>query len=475
MASLLTIPLELLIAVSSFLSTPDLGALRLTCKQVEKSLYEWFSKEFFTKKQFMLTEESLRVFIDISKHVSFSKKLTHVIIATNVYDDLPVHLRDSDAAARWVTGRRDQKTLLSTGVDLEMLTEAFQNLENIQTVGIRDFNNHKRIRDGPSASWSSWGATTVHNETGNRLGFSRDQNIFVPRLFQILLRAVGKAKQAPPEVEVLLRHGFLNDTAFHLPNFLQPTVKAVLQNLKKLILTNAVSVESVAVYINGSSEVRCAGYFLRQFLGHTPNLTHLRFNLPRHEVSENTNFLQWLSKPAVSQGTLPTASLEPAPVTLAYLTSLELGQFHTKPDTILDVVAKFSTTLQELSLWKLSLSESDVSPLTHSPLYPKSNLWIKVFAKLAGMQQLQLNHLKVGQLQQDGLHVNFKAAGRDDAPLETVRDYTRPKMDSFLKELIDETVVKWPEHVSSDEDMEDDGEDGEEVDEDDDDDENDEE
>jgi hypothetical protein len=45
MASLLTIPLELLVAVSAYLPTSDLGALRLTCKQTEKSLYEWFSKE----------------------------------------------------------------------------------------------------------------------------------------------------------------------------------------------------------------------------------------------------------------------------------------------------------------------------------------------------------------------------------------------------------------------------------------------
>jgi hypothetical protein len=51
MASLLTIPLELLVAVSAYLPTSDLAALRLTCKQTEKSLYEWFSKEFFTKKQ----------------------------------------------------------------------------------------------------------------------------------------------------------------------------------------------------------------------------------------------------------------------------------------------------------------------------------------------------------------------------------------------------------------------------------------
>jgi hypothetical protein len=138
MASLLTLPLELLVAVSSHLSTPDLGALRLTCKQVEKSLYEWFSAEFFTKKQFMLTHDSLQTFIDISRHVGFSKKLAHVIIATNVYPHIPSSFKNTDAAARWIQGHNDQKELISTGFDYEMLVEAFSNLKNLQTVGIRD-------------------------------------------------------------------------------------------------------------------------------------------------------------------------------------------------------------------------------------------------------------------------------------------------------------------------------------------------
>jgi hypothetical protein len=143
MASLLTIPLELLVAVSSFLSTPDLGALRLTCKQTEKSLYEWFSKEFFTKKQFMLTHNSLQALFDISKHASFSQKLSHVIIATNVYTNERVQYRDKDAAIRYCQGYNDQAALMNTGVDREMLTESFKNLKNLRTVGIRDFNNHE--------------------------------------------------------------------------------------------------------------------------------------------------------------------------------------------------------------------------------------------------------------------------------------------------------------------------------------------
>jgi hypothetical protein len=102
MASLLSLPLELLVYISSFVSTSDLAALRLTCKQTEKSLYEWFSDEFFVKKQFMLTQPSLQVLLDISRHVSLSKKLKHLIIATNVYDDIPIRFRDSDACSRFV-------------------------------------------------------------------------------------------------------------------------------------------------------------------------------------------------------------------------------------------------------------------------------------------------------------------------------------------------------------------------------------
>lgn len=102
MANLLSLPLELLVHISSFVSTSDLAALRLTCKQTEKSLYEWFSEEFFVKKQFMLTQPSLQALLDISRHVSLSKKLKHLIIATNVYDDIPIRFRDSIACSRFV-------------------------------------------------------------------------------------------------------------------------------------------------------------------------------------------------------------------------------------------------------------------------------------------------------------------------------------------------------------------------------------
>lgn len=84
--ALISFPLELLILVSSHLSTPDLGSLRRTCKHIERSLYETFAKEFFTKKQFMLTQPSLQALVDISNHHSLSKQLEHVIIGLEEYN-----------------------------------------------------------------------------------------------------------------------------------------------------------------------------------------------------------------------------------------------------------------------------------------------------------------------------------------------------------------------------------------------------
>jgi hypothetical protein len=52
MTSLLGMPLELLVQISTYVTTPDLSALRLTCKRLERSLWEWFADEFFAKKQF---------------------------------------------------------------------------------------------------------------------------------------------------------------------------------------------------------------------------------------------------------------------------------------------------------------------------------------------------------------------------------------------------------------------------------------
>jgi len=462
MASLLTIPLELLVAISSFLTTPDLGALRLTCKQVEKSLYEWFSKEFFIKKQFMLTYKSLQAFVDISKHPSFSKMLSHVIIATDVYADKPIRFRDNEAAALYTQGFQDQTTLLNTGIDRDMLTEAFANLENLQTVGIRDFNNHERARDGKNASWSSWGAPTVHRETGialqftKRLPHSPQHSVdFLARVFQNLIYSLGKANQTPAELEVLLRHDPLPDSAFDVPEFLYPIVGPVLAGLKKLLLRVETSFERTHTHTIGTASETVSARLLRRFLGLTAKVEHLRLNLPKDEYEFNEQFLRWLALPA-SASTVEPDFFDPPPVSLSCLTKLELGQIQTYPNTILDVVQRFTPTLRRLELWKISLR--DVHLVTSHD--PRPNFWKSFFKKLSKMPNLELDHLRVGMLGQHTRFVQFTNHGTETgSPGHKIKQYAGKKMEEFLKELADDVFVLWPqviedEHESGDDDEE---------------------
>ncbi|KAF1914584.1 hypothetical protein BDU57DRAFT_519656 [Ampelomyces quisqualis] len=458
MASLLTLPLELLVRVSSFLTTPELGALRLTCQQVEKSLYEWFSQEFFTKKQFMLTHKSLQAFVDISRHTSFSQKLSHVIIATNIY-------RSEIAASTYRQGYVDQQALMDTGVDREMLTEAFKNLKNLRTVGIRDFNNHERARDG--ITWTSWGAPTVEKETGRPLDFVSTLDCphhatsrFMEHLFQTLIYALGKANQTPEELEVLLRRQALSDCAFHVPNFNLRAVEPVLLGLKKLFLR----VDAVPARIGNNPAVRSnvSAPIFRRFLKRTPNVEHLRLNLARSNDVQNRSFMQWLALPPRASDPLADDHFDPPPVDLAFLSILDLGQCVIEVEIVLDILVKYAPTLQGLNLWKLSLWPSSGT----TAVLDEPNLWSKFFRMMAKIPQLQLNQVKVGMLSQGPTHVQFKSPDRDDAPLLKVKQYSGTEMGAFLKELEVEATVMWPKPIAprdeesdEDEEMTDDDED----------------
>jgi hypothetical protein len=463
MVSLLTIPLELLVAVSVHLPTTDLCALRLTCKQIEKSLYEWFSKEFFTKKQFMLTFPSLQALVDISKHVSFSKKLSHVIIAINHYESMPLRFRNEEAAARYIQGYEDQQALFCSGLDREMLTEAFKSLSNLDTIGIRDFSSNNRYRDGDRASWSSWGSTTVYSETGVQLAIAGGNpdmggigSSFTTRIFQIVVHALGKAKRNPRAIEVLLRHNILSDRGLYIPDYMRPTILPVLQNLKTLLLNISVSTMDLHTHSNGTRVLSPPGRSLRRFLGCTVNLTHLRLNFEKQpQWVYNEQFLLWLSlPPPASSGLQEFNHLNPDPIALPLLAQLDLGQMNVEPHYILNVIQKFAPTLRDLSFWRMSLRTQSAAQS------PGINLWAGLFSKLTTMPHLQLNHLLVGFISQDRVHVNFKTPDIEDAPLLKKKDSMGKEMSVFLKELEEEAVVLWPNVINddgdSDEDMEDD-------------------
>jgi hypothetical protein len=472
MASLLTIPLELLVTVSEYLSTSDLGSLRLTCKQAEKSLYEWFTREFFTKKQFMLTPASLQTLVDISKHASFSKKLTHLIIATNVYTDMPLRFRDKDAAARYIQGFENQKVLLSTGLDREMLTEAFQGLANLDTIGIRDFNASNRVRDGKS--WTSWGATTVHRETGIQLQFSSRGTYegelggrFVSRVFTSLMYALGKAHRQPHSIEVLLRQYGLPDISFSLPDFLRPTVEPALVNLTSLLLNVDLTNRYVHTHDNGTPSDPTAGSALRRFLNYTPNLTHLRLNFEKHMINSNNDFLEWLGGDVSDVHNADF--FNPPRVALPHLKRLEFGQLTISALPLLRAIEKFAPNLEDVCFWRINLSMSMLA--THHPVKP----WKDVFAVLSRIPRLSLTHFKVGLLQQEHMYVSFK---NGDANVDGLKEkeYSGNDMDKFWEELQEQVTVAEPtprrtytdSDSEADQDMEDDDDEDEDMDNDDD-------
>jgi hypothetical protein len=74
-ADLLSLPPELMIRISSNLTTHELACFRHTCKQVETNLFESFAREFFTKRQFMLEEVSIQALVGIANHKTLAPYL----------------------------------------------------------------------------------------------------------------------------------------------------------------------------------------------------------------------------------------------------------------------------------------------------------------------------------------------------------------------------------------------------------------
>jgi len=74
-ADLLRLPPELMLRISTHLTTVELGSFRLTCKLVERNLFESFAREFFTKRQFMVEKVSLEALAGIANHKTLAPYL----------------------------------------------------------------------------------------------------------------------------------------------------------------------------------------------------------------------------------------------------------------------------------------------------------------------------------------------------------------------------------------------------------------
>lgn len=456
------VPIEVLLRISSSLTTPELGNLRLTCKSIEQSLFNTFMREFFTKRQFMLTEQSLQALVDISNS-RLSDCLDHVVIGLDFFDYRrfsPMEVAQENAYRQ---AYADHRTLVSSGQDVVMLTEAFRNLKNLQTVGIRDYHSREREhRDGYGATWASYGATTIRKETGVDLlakTNTQEAQEYANKVMITLFTALGNARARPKTFEMLRRQMCIpNDNAFNLfTNYLKPKVVPVLEGLQTFILVANVGSgpnRGIAVPIPGQPTQKDHNRYdclLCHFLTHLTNVKHLRINFfnARGGVEK---LLNWLSSPSPSPSlpssatltppaTSPMLALPPSP-SFACLEELNFGFCDVETKALLDVVRKFAAKLKRLELYRVTL----INRQPHNPndtgddlrARYKFNVWAKMLKSLREVPGLDLEHIKIALPNQisAGMHarVSFYGKGSNEKE-DPTQEYTGIDWKHYVGEL----------------------------------------
>ncbi|KAI0206442.1 hypothetical protein F4808DRAFT_455200 [Astrocystis sublimbata] len=381
MAGLLHVPLEILIQITSHLTTPEYGYLRRSCKRLEALLFGAFAREFFSKRQFALVEFSIQALVDISNS-RLASSLTHLVIHIEHPSIMTPGVPTREGHAEAVRNNRtraaciDHREFVKTGADVEMLTDALKRLPNLETVGIRDFHSANRSRD--NTVWHSYGYPTFLKETSqSNFGFTGGRReylgTYVGHIFMALLRAIGNVE----------------DLAFKIPACYQTKVSLALNKLQDVFLdglsTNLDDFTVVNNDVGAHTALRSAsGYFLSRLLVQLSDLRHLRLNFQGYENSECTPeaFLVWLADTRLApldaaatgqdNDELP-AHFPPAP-NFPNLQHLDLGMATVSENELLALYKRYKTTLRGISLHKITLQCGQET---------KANLWARLCNKMA--------------------------------------------------------------------------------------------
>ncbi|KAK0720216.1 hypothetical protein B0H67DRAFT_511189 [Lasiosphaeris hirsuta] len=431
------VPLEVLIRITYYISTTDLANVRLSCKVLERALFHFFSHEFFRKKQFMVSTDSLQVLIDISHHTALSSVLKHVVIGTDRVcheaNDHTISL-PNEQEARLAASAADHFDLMTTGRLRDMLAEAFRNLPNLESVDIRDFNSPSRSRDGDGMLWRSYGAATLAAaNTRLTMHHLRPRQIgpddYPAQIFSNLVAALAFAQSRPKSIEINLRSLVwgLGDGAFHIPKLREAISKPVLAGLTKLHLC-------VRHAHFGGSRHHSKAHYLKNFLMLLPNLTWLRLNFQADNPHWWLPLLGWLSS---SQ-----SSTDPTALSLPRLKQLDLGSIELSPDMLFSLVARNAPELRTLSLRRILLADASSEYDTED----KFNPWDSFFSKLGRMKNLNLRELNLSFLtmklgHRPQLTVQFKKSSGacvDDVML------SETSTDKLVEETLGRMEVLWP-------------------------------
>ncbi|KAI1210998.1 uncharacterized protein F4807DRAFT_459228 [Annulohypoxylon truncatum] len=493
---LLKIPPEVLLQISSYLPTSDYGRLRGVCRQIEKALFQAFAREFFTKRQFMLTEFSLQALVDISKS-RFGSSLTYLIISLerpNTWTFLHhqgtnLGFRDLDEMLKYNRFYEEcigHQTLISSGHDVELLTEALRNLPKLQTISLRDFNSPGRYRDGDNNIWRTYGASTFSEVTNSHVEqprFIRPPNApqefhssYVSHTFLAMLRALGKAKEVhqAPELQVILRSCYLPPLAFNIPHYLVPTISPVLKDLKVLFLDlGPISFSRLTINNGGRYEgFTYAGYLLAKFLSMTPSLEHLRLNFRNCSVTEAKGILQWLAHVPISPEIPRTLALPADEIfemddvqdlgniqerfpkleipTLPRLEKLDIGWVTVGLPLLLSIFKRYRSSLRSISLHRVTLDS-----LPPHQTSGKVNLWSKLFSQITKLG-LKLDAIHISHVRQkynsSPYSVEFKSTNQGRVENSPCKGWSGFDLERASQEFVESMIINWPD----DEEMEDD-------------------
>ncbi|KAF2663723.1 hypothetical protein BT63DRAFT_418633 [Microthyrium microscopicum] len=327
-------PIELLLNISGNLTTIDLGNLRRSCKTIERKLFHYFALEFFSIRQIFIHPDSVQNLLDISQHAELSKYVKTVIVGNEWMEPnfILVNTRGPayEAVQRWKWG-------LQTGACLETLQLAFEALQQLKTIQIRDFVSN-RLRPRERTSFRGYYIKTLEKI------LYRDVLPYSPSSDGIpskMLYVAAKAKVNLEAFEVITRHGLSAfDTSMEtlVPQTHRQTFTATLSHLKKAMLCLK------------ASHAGPEDLGIQTFLEQVPNMQHLRLNFEgaqQYHMPTNGNAnscLMMLKKTSVS---------------LPHLQKLELGKIvYAGVPLFIEVLGKFNT-IEHLSLYRLKWSSTD--------------------------------------------------------------------------------------------------------------------
>ncbi|EJT70258.1 hypothetical protein GGTG_12431 [Gaeumannomyces tritici R3-111a-1] len=390
MPSISDLPAEIIIKISRSLTTQDLGNLRLASKRTEAATFLPFAREFFFKKQFMLTEPSLQTLIDIAEHPQLGPQLSHLVLGLDGFaENNPLSWNfnvegTQDQVAELTTRHSAQICLLQSGEAREMLAHALQRLPGLQTIGIRDFCSNTRNRD--RGAWRSYGSVAAQNATGLPMDMRAHAGPTATAVFPIVIRALASAQRTGVDLEVILRttgEG-LTDNAFALSSFTRHQTLPVVKSLRKLHLDVRLITPHTMSFHDGadSQDNHLDSWLLKShlqsFLSQASSLEWLRLNMKHgwENPEKPRLLLSWIA--------LPLSKPVPVPGHfVAALKRLDLGDVWASRALYWAVINKFKDTLEALSLWNTKIT------ISAAQYEDRLDQWTQLFKQLAGLPHLK--------------------------------------------------------------------------------------